>query len=1504
MNKFAKRLKELREEKGLTQSQLGKATGISQAGIAKWETGDRSPSIDSLIALVKFMKKFKERIKELRIEKEISQKQLSQEIGLSEKTISHYESGYSEPSLDILIKLCVYFETTAGFIIILDFIMKKFLKKLKSFPSALLEAIFPEKITCLICKEELSESVEGVCPVCYKNLPFIEGKTCLKNGQPLNDMSDYCNRCKDEEIFYKKEAAVFEYDDAIKNLIFRFKDDNQKYLNNFLAFCLAQKYAILNFNCNLAVYVPIHKRKLKSRGFNQAEKLCERFGRLVEMPVIKGNLVKVTDTGQQKLLTKAERIKNLEKSFAVNYKNEFKGKDILLIDDIMTTGATANECAKVLNKAGAKRRIAEGVELLADKYAVMSDDELRKVTPLLKKRLSDGETLDDILPDAFAVVREASTRGRIAEMRTGEGKTLVATLPAYLNALTGLGVHVVTVNDYLAKRDTEWMGKIYKFLGLTVGVIVHGMSKEEKQAAYNCDITYCTNNELGFDYLRDNMVTRKNDLVLRPLNYAIVDEVDNILIDEARTPLIISGKGTKSSEIYVTANRFVKSLTREEDYILDEKEKTVRITDDGAKRAERFFNIENLTDIENSEIAHHIQQALKANYVMKRDNDYMVLDGEVIIIDEFTGRRMIGRRYSDGLHQAIEAKEGVRIQGENKTLATITFQNFFRLYKKLSGMTGTAKTEEDEFKGIYNLDVVVIPTNLPMIRKDAHDAIYSAIEGKLRAIVKEVEEKRAIGQPVLIGTLTVEKSEELSKLLRLKKIPHNVLNAKNHQMEAYIIAQAGRFGAVTIATNMAGRGTDIMLGGNPEYLSRQKLKELKYEEEDINEATSYKVDLKPEIKELKNLYEKLYNDYKLKTDEEKGKVIEAGGLHILGTERHESRRIDNQLRGRAGRQGDLGSSVFFISLEDDLAKFFGGDRLQGIAQRLMGEDGRLPLAGFMSRSIENAQKRVEARNFSVRKNVLQYDDVMNKQREIIYKQRNTVLNNEDVHDKVLGMVPDVVSDIIFESIGNVQESGKWDINLLNKNIENKLLEKDSNFVTAKKAEDWDLDLLAEKLTKATIKLYEDKINRYKDSEIDFSEVERIILLKTVDEKWQDHIDAMDQLRKGIGLRAIGQHDPVVSYTKEGFEMFDMMLANIRRDTAQFLLKVEVKQMPKAQAAQATSTNEKNIPVKASKKVGPNDPCPCGSGYKYKRCCEKTVEEYNSVKRVLDDIEVLIDLGEEAGDESLNGEIAAELKKAEKLAENLWIKTLLDGKYDSSNAILTLHAGAGGTESCDWASMLYRMYTRYSEQNDFSVSELDYIDGDGAGIKSVTFQVNGLNAYGYLKAEKGVHRLVRISPFDSNKRRHTSFASLEVMPEINDDEELVIDMEEVRVDTYRSSGAGGQHVNKTDSAVRMTHLPTGIVVQCQNERSQIQNREKCLKMLKSKLIEKKEREMQERLSSIKGNLKKIEWGSQIRSYVFCPYTLVKDHRTGYENSNIQAVMDGDVSGFIIEYLKRM
>ncbi len=888
------------------------------------------------------------------------------------------------------------------------------------------------------------------------------------------------------------------------------------------------------------------------------------------------------------------------------------------------------------NKSNLKHleKIARSVDALSDKYASMSDEELKGQTPALKERLKKGETLDQILPDAFAVVREAGARvlnmrhffvqliggialhqGRIAEMRTGEGKTLVATLPAYLNALTGEGVHIVTVNDYLARRDAEWMGKIYFFLGLTVGVVVPGMEPDAKRRAYACDITYCTNNELGFDYLRDNMVVRKEDRVLRKLAFAIVDEVDSILVDEARTPLIISGRAQKSSEMYLTANRFVKTLkpaktdsegkvVEDGDYILDAKDKAVRITDDGAAKAERFFNVTNLTDVENTDLNHHIQQALKANYVMKRESDYIVKDGEVIIVDEFTGRLMIGRRYSEGLHQAIEAKEGVRIQGENKTLATITFQNLFRLYDKLSGMTGTAKTEESEFKSIYNLDVVVIPTNLPTVRNDLNDAIFKTSNGKNKAVIRQIEACYSEKQPILVGTVTVEKSEELSKMLKLRRIPHHVLNAKNHEQEAYIVAQAGKLGAVTIATNMAGRGTDILLGGNPEFLAKEKMRQLKVTEEDLALATSYRKDLPPEIQEIRETYNKYYADYKAECDAEKKEVIEKGGLYILGTERHESRRIDNQLRGRAGRQGDPGTSRFFISLEDDLAKFFGGERLTKMFELLKVEEDEEISAGLVSKSIEMAQKRVEGRNFSVRKHVLEYDDVMNKQREIMYGERNKVLNNESVHEKILSMIQSAVAEVIDESIDRAQDYADWDMERFNKNIDAYLLPPGSNFVTVKRAEAWGIEYLEEKLYEAVCKAYEEKIVRYREGGIDFYEVERVLLLKIVDNKWIDHIDAMDQLRRGISLRAYGNQDPVIAYKKEGFEMFDYMTERIRCEAGRLLLKVELQAIPEKKSKLAEASTGPQGPKKAEKKVGPNDPCPCGSGKKYKHCCGK------------------------------------------------------------------------------------------------------------------------------------------------------------------------------------------------------------------------------------------------------------------------------------------------------------
>ncbi len=939
-------------------------------------------------------------------------------------------------------------------------------------------------------------------------------------------------------------------------------------------------------------------------------------------------------------------------------------------------------------------KMAYRVEALESKYAAMKDAELRAQTGVLKGRLQAGETLDDILYDAFAVVREAAWRvlklkhyhvqiiggialhqGRIAEMKTGEGKTLVATLPAYLNALAGKGVHIVTVNDYLARRDADWMGKVHKFLGLTVGVVVPGMDDAAKQEAYRCDITYATNNELGFDYLRDNLKTDLKKMVQRELDFAIVDEVDSILIDEARTPLIISGKGDKSSELYERVDRFVRTLVggfeddgvkaeedkdtkkkrkkeaeaeelEEEpeskygdyddiakgdkygdwDYVIDRKNRSVQITERGAEKAERFFNIDNLGDIDNAQLNHHIQQALKAHKLFKRDEDYIVNDGEVIIVDEFTGRLMIGRRYSDGLHQAIEAKEGVKIRNENKTYATITFQNFFRLYKKLSGMTGTAKTEEGEFRTIYSLDVLEIPTNKPVIRKDMPDAVYSTVDGKKRALLKEIEERHATGQPLLIGTATVEKSEEIARVLRKNGIKHNILNAKNHEREAEIVAQAGRLGAVTIATNMAGRGTDILLGGNPEYLAKKRMREEGVEHEMIELATSY-AELEGEQEELRRkyraMYDELYEQYKKETDAEKEEVIKAGGLCILGTERHESRRIDNQLRGRSGRQGDPGVSVFFISLEDDLIKRFGGDRMKKIYSVFCKDEDTCLQSKMLSHGIENAQRAIEGRNFGIRKNVLQYDDVMNKQREVMYAERMKVLKGEDVHEQVVKFIPDFVRKVISEAVNIDEMPEKWDADALNRALENRLLPEGSHFVTREKLDKWDVDYAIDKITKATEKAYEEKIQEVKEQfGIDYADVERRFLLMNVDRNWIDQIDAMDQLRKGIGLRAYGNVDPVISYKQEGFEMFDEMVERIQNTTIAMLLKVRIEVQrpmvrpieepkPAVDTAQLATNAPESAPSgrsvpKAAKTPGRNDPCPCGSGKKYKNCCGKNV----------------------------------------------------------------------------------------------------------------------------------------------------------------------------------------------------------------------------------------------------------------------------------------------------------
>ncbi|WP_416198607.1 MAG: preprotein translocase subunit SecA [Sporanaerobacter sp.] len=889
--------------------------------------------------------------------------------------------------------------------------------------------------------------------------------------------------------------------------------------------------------------------------------------------------------------------------------------------------------------------LADKIEELEDEVRKLSDEALRGKTREFKDRVAKGESLDDILPEAFAVVREASSRvlgmrhfrvqllggiilhqGRIAEMKTGEGKTLVATLPAYLNALSGKGVHIVTVNDYLAKRDREWMGKIYEFLGLSVGCIVHDMENDERKRAYNCDITYGTNNEFGFDYLRDNMVIYKEEMVQRPLNFAIIDEVDSILIDEARTPLIISGEGDKSTKLYYVADTFVKDLKgrkidpserttdpfdreiKEEvvDFVVDEKARTVTLTEKGTKKAESFFGIENLADPENMEIAHHINQALKARYLMKKDIDYVAKDGEIIIVDEFTGRLMYGRRYSDGLHQAIEAKEGLEVRSESKTLATITFQNYFRMYDKLSGMTGTAKTEEDEFREIYNMDVVEIPTNRPVIREDLHDSVYKTEEAKFAAVVKEIKERHATGQPILVGTISIEKSEILSKMLKKENIPHEVLNAKHHEREAEIVAQAGRINAVTIATNMAGRGTDIVLGGNPEYLAKEEMRKKKYSDHVISLVDSFYETDDEEILEARDTYKKLYAKYKEETDKEHEEVVKVGGLHIIGTERHESRRIDNQLRGRAGRQGDPGSTRFYVSLEDDLMRLFGGDRIQVIADSLKLPDDEPLEHKFLNKAIENAQMKVEGNNFAIRKHVLQYDDVMNKQREVIYGERRKVLEGENLREYIISMTKTIIDGAIdMYSQGN-KFPEEWDLEGLENYLGNIFLPK--GFLTIEKVQKLSAEELKDELYKLAEELYKKKEEGIGEER--FREIERIVLLQVVDNKWMDHIDAMDQLRQGIGLRAYGQEDPVRAYQMEGFDMFEEMIKSIQEDTVRFLYHVEMPdKMERKRVANVMGTNQegedaKQKPIVKGKKVGRNDPCPCGSGKKYKKCCGK------------------------------------------------------------------------------------------------------------------------------------------------------------------------------------------------------------------------------------------------------------------------------------------------------------
>ncbi|MDL2205575.1 preprotein translocase subunit SecA [Eubacteriales bacterium OttesenSCG-928-N13] len=877
--------------------------------------------------------------------------------------------------------------------------------------------------------------------------------------------------------------------------------------------------------------------------------------------------------------------------------------------------------------------LVDKIDALEPQFQQMSDEQLRGMTTQFRERYKNGETLDDLLPEAYAVVREGAVRslgqrpfrvqmvggivlhqGRIAEMRTGEGKTLTAALPAYLNAIPGDGVHIVTVNDYLARFHSEWMGNVYRFLGMTVGLIVHDMESEDRQKAYNSDITYATNNELGFDYLRDNMATYKENQSQRPLNFAIVDEVDSILIDEARTPLIISGQGEKSTEMYTRADIFVQRLKPEDDYIREEKQNAINLTEEGARKTEQHFGIENLADVENTEIHHHVLQALRAHATMKRDVDYVVQNGEVVIVDEFTGRLMTGRRYSEGLHQAIEAKEHVKVARESKTLATVTFQNYFRMYKKLSGMTGTAKTEEEEFRGIYKLDVVTIPTNKPMIREDANDGVYTSQKGKYKAVVEEIIQRHQTGQPVLVGTVSVEKSEMVSRMLDMRGVKHVVLNAKFHEKEAEIVAQAGKKGAVTISTNMAGRGTDILLGGNAEFMARQQLKN-KYSDELLEEAIGHNEDVSDDVKQARQEFQDLMSHHRKQIDIEHEEVVKAGGLHIIGTERHESRRIDNQLRGRAGRQGDPGSSQFFISLEDDLMRLFGSDRIQPMIEKLGVEEDQAIEYGLLSKQIENAQKRIESRNYDIRKNVLQFDDVMNQQRNIIYGQRQEVLSGGDMEQRIKDMRDTLIEEIVKRCVTDANMPETWDMDAMSEYLEHICVRPGDVRRVFDVNPKQSVGALKDGLTEKSLQFYQDRVQLLGEAGIDMREFERVAVLGAVDRRWMDHIDAMDQLRDGIGLRAYGHRDPFMEYKFEGFEMFEEMVRLIQEDTLRRLYFAVLQQRPleRKQVAKPTSATHaaaggsesaEKKPVKVDKKVGRNDHCPCGSGKKYKECCGK------------------------------------------------------------------------------------------------------------------------------------------------------------------------------------------------------------------------------------------------------------------------------------------------------------
>src|SRR5215208_2662840 len=1176
----------------------------------------------------------------------------------------------------------------------------------------------------------------------------------------------------------------------------------------------------------------------------------------------------------------------------------------------------ANLLTKILRmgegrKVKALQQRVEAVTALEPEMEKLSDGALSVKTDEFRERLAGGEALDDILPEAFAVVREASRRtlgmrpfdvqvmggialhqGKIAEMKTGEGKTLAATMPVFLNALSGKGVHIVTVNEYLARRDASWMGEIYEFLGFEVGLIQDNMGFEERKVAYDSDLTYGTNAQFGFDYLRDNIATSPDQLVQRELNFGIVDEVDSILVDEARTPLIISGMPETAADVYYRFAAIVPRLKSGEDYEVDEKKQQVAPTESGVEKVEKALGIENLYDDVNTNLVNHLNQALRAQTLFHKDDEYIVTDGQVYIVDEFTGRVLEGRRYSEGLHQAIEAKEGVEIKEENQTVATITIQNFFRMYDKLSGMTGTAATEADEFMHTYKMEVVSIPTHEEMIRDDKDDLVYKTEKSKHKAVVEDIVERNNRGQPILVGTVSVDVSERLSALLNRRGIAHNVLNAKQHEREAEIIAEAGELGAVTIATNMAGRGTDIKLGEG---------------------------------------------------------VTELGGLYVLGTERHEARRIDNQLRGRSGRQGDPGESRFYLSFEDELLRLFGGQRMQGIIERI-GLEEDVPIeAGMISNSVRRAQEQVESRNFQMRKRILEYDDVLNKQREVIYAIRRDILMGEDVD--TMAYVEDVLTEVVSEYVSEDVYPEDWDLEALTTEV-NRCYPSGIDFKALDVEGLTAAEVLAMVLEDARERLEERKIEwdertaelerrglARTDGVTTFEEAERRTLLSVVDSRWREHLYEMDYLREGIGWRGLSQRDPLVEYKREGFDIFQEMERGLKADYVTYIYRVEniklreeemqqlsysggeePNQRPKSPRRLVTELKDKTSELEErlaeleaffdveglrseAEELGEDmnrpgfwdDPQEARAVSARFSRVQGRIELLDGLKESLSDSEELLELAEEDGE--LLPEVREELRRVERVLEEQEVARLFAGEYDVGDAILTINSGAGGVDSQDWAEMLARMYQRWAERRGFGLEVIEYTEGEEAGIKSATFTVSGEYAFGLLSAERGVHRLVRISPFDAGARRHTSFASVAVAPVVDEAVEVEIEEKDLKVDTYRASGAGGQHVNKTDSAVRITHLPTGIVAQCQNERSQHQNREVAMRVLRARLFELEREKREQEIAAQSGDRAVTASPSQVLARVGHPSNAGNGPGTAADCGNVARLPDRDLDAFL-------